>query len=868
MDKKKLKPLKELLDSVRDIDGFPIGTDEDILKLSDPPYYTACPNPYINDFIEEYGNPYDPETDDYERKPFVGDVKEAKNDSFSLMHEYVTKVPYKAIMYSIFHYTNHGDIILDGFSGSGMTGLASQMCFSPEKKLKEKIRHRLENIELGTRKVILNDLSPTACFISYTHNYGIGSLKYNSLVEKILENVEEECGWLFRTNHEQEIEKNIFNNSDGEINNIIWSDNYLCPYCNSEFSLWDIAIDSEKGKMIEEFECLECKAKLNKKQCKRFFEEYYDDILGMISKRVKKTPIYIDYKFNGKKYKKKPGIKDLELIEKIEKISIPYWIPVEELPKGYNTNQPKNSHNLTHIHKFYSKRNLYTLSKIYDEINKIENKSIKLKILSIFTSLLLRSSEKCVLGVGYFFNGGGGYASTISGNLYIPALRVETSVIQNFKRRLKKMNSLNDINFIDKENLRVSNGSITNLKNISSNAIDYIFTDPPFGENLMYSELNFLVDAWLNVKENIKKEAIMNKVQEKGLYEYIELMSQAFKEYFRVLKPNRWITVVFHNSKASVWNGIQKSINNAGFIISQVAVLDKKTGSFISNTSSGAVKNDLVINAYKPKDEFKNRFLKTAGEGMEIDFVKERFNHLSIEPNIERTKQMLYSKMLAYYIEQGFKIKYNANNFYELLEENFAEIDGYWFDDTEVNQYNERKSKQGNLDKVKNLSSGMSVLFITDEKSALQWIYSFLSEPKDYSEIFTSYQKVTIANNDDVPELKELLDNNFFTTDGKYRRPDTKQERKELRKNREKELERSWKKFFDKVKNEKGKRKNVRREVLMYGLKKCYDEEKYNEIILVSEKLHASIYEEDSSIMDFIDAAKLKSDDNKEGSLF
>ena len=29
----------------RKIEGFPIGADEDILKLSDPPYYTACPNP-------------------------------------------------------------------------------------------------------------------------------------------------------------------------------------------------------------------------------------------------------------------------------------------------------------------------------------------------------------------------------------------------------------------------------------------------------------------------------------------------------------------------------------------------------------------------------------------------------------------------------------------------------------------------------------------------------------------------------------------------------------------------------------------------------------------------------------------------------
>jgi hypothetical protein len=74
LNKEDIKPLEKLLDEVRDIDGFPIADDEDILKLSDPPYYTACPNPYINDFIEEHGTTYDPETDDYERKPFVGDV--------------------------------------------------------------------------------------------------------------------------------------------------------------------------------------------------------------------------------------------------------------------------------------------------------------------------------------------------------------------------------------------------------------------------------------------------------------------------------------------------------------------------------------------------------------------------------------------------------------------------------------------------------------------------------------------------------------------------------------------------------------------------------------------------------------------------
>ena len=53
MERRKLT--KEDIDKVRNIEGFPIGTDEDIIALSDAPFYTACPNPFIEDFIKEYG---------------------------------------------------------------------------------------------------------------------------------------------------------------------------------------------------------------------------------------------------------------------------------------------------------------------------------------------------------------------------------------------------------------------------------------------------------------------------------------------------------------------------------------------------------------------------------------------------------------------------------------------------------------------------------------------------------------------------------------------------------------------------------------------------------------------------------------------
>ena len=87
------KLTKEDIDKVRDIEGFPMGTDEDIIALSNPPYYTACPNPFIEEFIKENGTPYDEATDDYHCEPFAADVSEGKNDPIYMAHAYHTKVP-------------------------------------------------------------------------------------------------------------------------------------------------------------------------------------------------------------------------------------------------------------------------------------------------------------------------------------------------------------------------------------------------------------------------------------------------------------------------------------------------------------------------------------------------------------------------------------------------------------------------------------------------------------------------------------------------------------------------------------------------------------------------------------------------------
>jgi len=169
-----LEKLREKLKDpeFRKIEGFPIGADEDILALSDPPYYTACPNPWVSDFIAHWrteqrglrteGNDNDTQhsvlsTQPYQREPFAVDVSEGKTDPIYKAHSYHTKVPHLAIVPSILHYTEPGDVVLDGFCGSGMTGVAAQWCGSAPEAYRRKIeaefdKQAMEKPNWGARR--------------------------------------------------------------------------------------------------------------------------------------------------------------------------------------------------------------------------------------------------------------------------------------------------------------------------------------------------------------------------------------------------------------------------------------------------------------------------------------------------------------------------------------------------------------------------------------------------------------------------------------------------------------------------------------------------------------------------------------------
>ena len=841
MDKNSVKPLEGLLDSVRDIDGFPIGKDEDILALSDPPFYTACPNPYIKQFIEEYGKPYDQKNDDYKKTPFVEDVSEGKGNPIYNVHTYHTKVPHKAIMKFIEHYTELGDIIFDGFCGSGMTGVAAQ---------------------LTNRKAILSDLSPIATLIAYNYNIPNKLTQFQKEAIKILKQMNEEIDWMYQTNHtipsglnniDSYQKGNTHYKNVGKINYTVWTDVIICPFCGNDFKSYQGSI-SDNSILEKNRICPSCNAEI-KNNCERAKVTFYDSVLDREVQHSKQVPIVIDYSYQNKQFKKFLDKDDLDLISKIEQREIPYCFPIARIPEGHNTNQPINSHNFKFIHHLYTKRNLWSASFIYDKIIKCKEKQIKNLLLFWFTSLCIGQTKLN----RYFEESYSQVNRYLKGTLYVGKKITEVNPNYSHKGKIKIIAKNLDYK---KTKVIIGTNSSTNLP-IGDNTIDYIFTDPPFGGNIMYSELNIIWESWLKVMTNNEDEAIINDYQSKKLEEYSDLMTKSFEEFYRILKPNRWITVVFHNSKAAVWNSIQQSMTKAGFVIAQVTTMDKQQETFKQMTAPGSAKNDLIINAYKPKEEFSERFLKNAGEGMEVDFVTQQLEHLPVQPNIERTEKMLYSKMLAHYVENGFKIKYNSTDFYKLLSDNFVELDGYWVLDSQVKDYNEWKSGLS-LDQIKEVLGGQQVLFVSDEKSAITWMYNFLHTPKDFNEIYTAYQQVATITEDAVPEPREIFDSNFILENGKYRRPISREEKEEINKNRERELDHAFNKLLRRTKEQKGKIRNIRQEALVHGFTRCYQEGKYQDILTVADKLYASTLEASGDIMDFVDIARIKTSGNKE----
>ena len=799
--------IKEDLEKMREIEGFPLGDVEDILELSEPPYYTAYPNPYIKEFIEYFGTPYDEETDEYNVLPYSKDQSYGRTDKVYNIHFYHTKVPPQSIQSYIQHYTDPEDIIVDFFSGSGMTGVSS--------------------LRLN-RHPILCDLSPLASFISFNNCNDINLVKFKRFAFEIYDDIFKEYSYLY----------SVDGDSNNQRNFTVWSQIQTCPYCNNDYIFFNA---ESKG---QEIKCPNCDAALKKSKLKCKLDE---DGKGIF------VPVEIHY-INSNNKREAIPINDYEkkILHDLDSLIIPYWYPTDKmLFKGErwgDTWRAGVHQGFSNVNDFFTKRNLLVLSAFFDKIKNYPiGNEYKIKLIYAITAAMVRLTV-----LNRYMPSHNRHVGPLSGTMYVPKLYAEINPFKNIK---EKINAIIKANYDYKNNnFLVFNQSSTSLSNIPDNSVDYIFIDPPFGENLMYSELNFILESWIKIFTSNKDEVIINSSQNKGESEYFDLMFSSLKEGFRILKPNRWITLEFHNSKASIWRIIHECLVKAGFIIAQVVTLDKQKGTTKQLSYDGTVQNDLMINAYKPDNEFRTNFIKKAGADMELNFLKMQLNKLPIKLVLERSHKMLYSQLLAQYIQNGFEIKMDAADLYKLLNTNFIERNGYWFTSEQVEIFDKTFDLMG---KIGDEYLNQTILGIDSEKTAIIWLFNFLKEPKDFTEIHNEYLKNLMVSDDNIPELRAILQDNFVIENGMYRLPsDFEREQKEASRN--KKLQKTFNEIIESARSSKKKIKEVRKEALSFGLMNLYKEKDVDTINLLRERIDKKIIESDEDISAIIDWAKYK----------
>ena len=842
------------LAELRKLPGAPLGDDTDILAMSLPPYYSACPSPELSDWLEATKPDGYDERDYADPGPFTTDVSEGKSNPFYKAHSYPTKVPHPAIMRFLLHYTQPGDVVLDGFCGTGMTGVAAQACGMPPSDLRRKIEAEMGKVSWGSRRAILADLSPAATFIAAGVNLPVDAEAFDRRSAEILDQFEAEWGWMYKTTDERGRERTI--------DYTVWSEVFTCPSCAGPIIFYEAAFNPRTGKVSDIFRCPSCGKELNKDRVERR-KSTIRTLAGDEIDRIVLRPVAV--KAKGVPNLKPINEADLAVLRRVASATLPGPVPTGALPIDHMVHgsrlAPKG---FTRVHHLWGDRALLSLSALWTLASAEQD--------PLLQNALFFWIEQAMWGMSwqnrYRPDGYSQVSQFQSGIYYVPSLHSETqprynlegsSAARGKRKSLVKTWAASPARV---GNVAISTGSSTRLA-LADAAVDYVFVDPPFGENIPYSDLAILVESWHRVLTNTSEEAVMARAARfiRTLAEYGDLMERCFTQFHRVLKPGRWMTIEFSNSSNEVWLTIQHALAKAGFVVADTRIIDKEHLSYRQVTATNAVKRDLVISAYKPADELTERTGPGPGTPETAwAFVREHLRHLPVtveqDPNgelrviRERLPDRLYDRMEAFHLTRNLAIPVTAAEFYEGLSQRFPERDGMHFLDEQVETYERQRMT------IKDLKAAQ--LFITDEESAIQWLRQFLKSrrsPQPYAAIqpeFFREVQAGLPGWEDPPDLKVLLERSCLQDDeGRWYVPDPKKEA-DLEKLRKRERL----KEFATYATGRGPLRHFSLAAVRAGFSDAWERRELALIVAVGKRLPTEAFAQDERLLFYLDNAE------------
>lgn len=562
---------------------------------------------------------------------------------------YPTKIDPEAIALFLASHTAPNDMVLDVFAGSGTTGIAAKLCESPTLKMQERARDLGLPVKWGPRSVTLYELSVVGALLAQIMSDPPDPEAFERSARRIVHRASDQLPWLY--------EGMDGDHGTGRLRHMIWTDVLVCDSCRASSSFWDLAVAREPLRIRRVGTCPECGAHIKLDTAERLTESGSDPILDEPLVGRLRRPVFAYGRTGSHTWKRPVQRSDLEVLERVEATAIPPGVPTQQVFWGdlYRSGYHQG---ISRVHHFYTRRNLIALGTLWNAIDDEPSDlrpALRLLVLSYNAShstLMTRVVVK--RGLSDFVVSG-----AQSGVLYVSSLPLEKNVFEGVARKIGTFRRAFDITHGGQSTVRVVNGSSTTL-DLPDNSVDYVFTDPPFGDFIPYAEINQINEAWLGGMTQRSDEAIISPAQGKAVSDYAALMKGVFAEVSRVMKPHALATVVFHSSKAEVWGALGDALRSAGLVTARTSLLDKTQVSFKQVVSEGGTRGDAVFLLRK------GAIGHPSIASSEVKHVIARLRDLY---GSTLNAQHMYTRYVAECLEDGRPVELGSNDFYEALRE-------------------------------------------------------------------------------------------------------------------------------------------------------------------------------------------------------
>jgi 16S rRNA G966 N2-methylase RsmD len=483
-----------------------------------------------------------------------------------LMHKYWARKPHNIIAEYIKHYTKPGDIVLDPFVGSGVTVM--------------------EALRLGRRAVGL-DLNPMSVLIVQATLLPVSLDELRTAGEAVIRDATEKVGHLYRTECPE-------CHAPSTMTHMVWTKTVDCEACGAHVEA------ARAGKRGNLYVCPNCARPLD------------------LSRSDPSEDVAVEIRYACPacgKGKKPLDEGDERLLQEISQRSIPHRYPTDE----FVPNARIEAYEGLRVCDLYTKRALVTLSTILAKVRQIGDDDLRLCLEFVFTSALAQASRLIPYRGGFAT---GGPAWTVPG-FWVPVKHFEINALNCFSNRLKRVvkgkqhvaevlpkeqvvwgQSFSDL--AQGSSLVVRQQSATDLSEplaIPDGTVDYIFTDPPYGDSVPYLEYALFWTSWLGLPLDMSNEVVISDspVRGKDIADYRRLLAQSFAEMYRVLKPDGWLSVTFHNQDIAVWNALVTAAQEAHFeYVNDIYQVPAVVSAKQQLAREGSLTGDIIINFRRP----------------------------------------------------------------------------------------------------------------------------------------------------------------------------------------------------------------------------------------------------------------------------